>query len=496
MSIGPTQSRSRHGTGQGRLTASDAEVDVRRLGAGRQRMPRLIPRLLRNLQHAHTRSPKFPPQPITKSNVDDTRSIRDFARPEEVDISPTGRTQSILLDRRTLRLIYRHARYQREKALAPEVRVSRSRWVVKQRCGRAPRGVMPREMTQEERSFHANPYLRMLASPLRQCYESGWTLPRDLMIRMSPAIIPGDTTKTTFLPSGIEHPAFRPFRGGKSKYLLCWKPVLERALKTGAYRRFTPESSSQMTMHPLVIDQVSHSLRVRVLHELHLLARQLRRVQQPMVPPVVRRLTRAEWSEIKSTGVVPFKNAVAVLVVPPPNRDPETKQRPVPNYSSIPVEGDRYDSTPLVLSEMHPTAPQEDWELVDEQRVLPPKRIPVYNGVPLFPSRTQRAALCAALAEVLRAEGMARLRHGSQCAEGTVEHSTTTEEGGQRAKGDQKASHAILVCSDEQTLFRGDTVPLAIALWRIRIWEQGLEDNHEQHFTSSWTGAIPRTSTP
>lgn len=121
-------------------------------------MPRLIPRLLRNLQHARTRPTQLPPQPIAKPSIDDERSIRDFARPEEVDISPSGRTQSILLDRRTLRLIYRHARYEREKTLAPEVRVSRARWIAKQRCGRAPPGAMPRAMTQEERSFHANPY--------------------------------------------------------------------------------------------------------------------------------------------------------------------------------------------------------------------------------------------------------------------------------------------------------------------------------------------------
>lgn len=338
----------------------------------------------------------------------------------------------------------------------------------------------------------------------------------DLMIRMAPAIIPRDPVKTAFLPSGIEHPAFRRYRGGKSRYLLCWKPVFERALRigmflpclphaetmysqnplAGAYKRFKPENSSEITMHALVIEQISHALRVRVLHELQLLARQLRRTQQPTAPPLIRRLTRGEWHNVKTTGVVPFKNAVAVLVVPPPNRDPETKRRLVPNYSSIPVEGDRYDSTPHILSTLHPTVPHENWELVDAQRILPPRRIPVYNGVPLFPSRTQRAALYGALAEVLRAEGLARLRHRAQCVEGVAQHSATTEEGVRHAKGDQKASHAILVCSDERTLFRGDTVPLAIALWRIRIWEQGLEDDHEEDSVPGWIGTAPRTSTP
>ncbi|TBU33204.1 hypothetical protein BD311DRAFT_652983 [Dichomitus squalens] len=176
-------------------------------------MPRLIPRLLRNLQHARNRILK-PPQ--------------------EVNVSPSGRTQSILLDRKAVRLIFRHARHQREKGLAPEVRISRTQWRAKQRSGRAPPGAMPRAMTREERSFYGNPYLRMLGSPLRKCYETGWVLPRDLMIRMAPSIVPGDKTQTAYLPSGIEHAAFRRFRGGKSNYLLCWKPVFEQTLKTGA----------------------------------------------------------------------------------------------------------------------------------------------------------------------------------------------------------------------------------------------------------------------
>ena len=189
---------------------------------------------------------------------------------------------------------------------------------------------------------------------------------------------------------------------------------------------------------------------------------------------------------------MPYKNAVAVLVVPPLNRDPETKKRPVPNYSSIPSEGDRIDSSTLPLCEMRPTTP-EPWELVDVSRVLPARRVPVYNGVPLFPSRMQRAALLAALAEVLRAESAARGR-GKNGA-GTTEENHSTEEGVQRAKGDQKASHAFLVCSDEETLLRGDTVPLAIALWRIRIWEQGLEDSSGLESSPNWTATPHRTST-
>ncbi|KAI0832567.1 hypothetical protein BC628DRAFT_1310240 [Trametes gibbosa] len=178
-------------------------------------MPRLIPRLLRALDHVRSQPPRSS---------------------QEVDISPHGRTQSILLDRNALRLIYRHARYERSKGLAPYVYVSKARWRAKQMRGRAPLGVLPREMTKEERSFHANPYLRMLGSPLRQCFQTGWLLPRELMIRMTPMRLPGGSSERpvcTFLPSGLEHPAFSRFQGGRSSYLLCYKPVVDFVRRKG-----------------------------------------------------------------------------------------------------------------------------------------------------------------------------------------------------------------------------------------------------------------------
>jgi len=48
----------------------------------------------------------------------------------------------------------------------------------------------------------------------------------------------------------------------------------------------------------------------------------------PKTLTLIRRLTRAEWKSIKSTGVIPYGNAVAVVVAPPLNRDPTTKMRP------------------------------------------------------------------------------------------------------------------------------------------------------------------------
>ena len=119
-------------------------------------MPRLIPRLLRNLEHARNLSPTARHSPPQRHN-DGTSATRVFTRPDEVDISPNGRSQSILLDRKALRLIYRHARYDREKELAPKVRVSRTSPDRELPHSRTVIGTR-RAMTLEERKFWANPY--------------------------------------------------------------------------------------------------------------------------------------------------------------------------------------------------------------------------------------------------------------------------------------------------------------------------------------------------
>ncbi|KAI0750943.1 hypothetical protein C8Q80DRAFT_542064 [Daedaleopsis nitida] len=452
-----------------------------------ERMPRLIPRLLRRLEHARSLPPKPPRKVQTQRSTNDTSATRVFTRPDEVDISPTGRSQSILLDRDALRLIYRHGRYRRDKPAAPAIRTPRT-WSEANQT--APAGSC-RAMTLEERQFYANPYLRMLGSPLRRCLQSDTTLPQDLLVGLAPMLIPGERSQSVLLPTRIEHPKFRHSRGGRTRYLLCSKYTLELALKTGGLQRWKPDSHKHLAIHALLVQQVGHSLRTRVLQELHILARHLRGTQRSRSPPLLRRLTRAEWNEVKTSGIVPYENAVAILVVPPVNKDPETKERPIPNNTSMPVQDDLKLSHPPArsypLSVLYPTSEADDLvSSVDHLHLLPPARVPVYNGVPLFPSRTQRAALRLALSRVLNAERLAKASGKSQLF--YRDRPAFSIEG---TKGDQRASHAILVCSDEKTLFRGDTVPLAIALWRLRMWEasEGSKDT-----PAHWIIGPPRTS--
>ncbi len=210
-----------------------------------------------------------------------------------------------------------------------------------------------------------------------------------------------------------------------------------------------------------------------MLQELEVLGQLLRRRSRNAEErPVLRRLTREEWKEISATGVIPYENAVAVLVVPPLNKDPNTKKRPEPPSSSNPiVEEPLVTGRPLPpVSVLHPASPE--LEIDDAESFLPYARLPLYNGLALFPSRAQRAALHAALNQVLSVEHSARSREAGRTGPSEKDNAIgNTQKTDKPARNNEKASHAYLLCSDADSLLRADSVPLAIALWRIRMWE-------------------------
>lgn len=275
------------------------------------------------------------------------------------------------------------------------------------------------------------------------------------------------------VPDGLEHPRYNSRRGYTGSYILCWRQALihleERGkfnqlpadflivnLRSGYYKRLAPN----LNVHGLLGDQIGHLLRVRVLQELELLADRLQTRPPPLQgdSTLIRKLTREEWKSIKTTGIIPFSNAVAVIVVPPLNRNPTTKVRPPPTME-LPGQEEPTPSQrpPPLLSTLHRVA-QADHDLCDSDYHLPISTTPLYNGITLFPQKSQRAALHQRLTRLLMVERRAR-------------YSSNTPQ--LKTVGDkkEKASHAFLLCSDEKTAMRADTAALAIALWRVRMWE-------------------------
>ena len=192
-------------------------------------------------------------------------------------------------------------------------------------------------------------------------------------------------------------------------------------------------------------------------------------------PTILRRLTRSEFKTLRETGIMPYPDAVAVLVVPPVNRDPRTKLRPRPSQepeipssepSTLPDPIHKKALLPLSILR-HVSVPEGGSEQgvdhsleISFSTFLPHACVPHYNGVTMFPSPPHRAMLHKSLTELLDVE-----RH----FRGTM-RTTNREELG-RAKGDAKGSHAFLLVSNAQTVKRADTAALAIALWRLRMWE-------------------------
>lgn len=217
-------------------------------------------------------------------------------------------------------------------------------------------------------------------------------------------------------------------------------------------------------------EYIGHMLRLRILQELELLVERLQvRPQGVEESPLLRRLTWKEFSAVRGGKPLQDRDAVAILVVPPLNRDSTSKMRPVPNTSPLPELPSEerpmtYKGDPLPLSTMCRVSAQGDYQGLPD--VMTPMKVPLYNGIALFPSKTQRAALHERLCRLLMVERRARWRqHGPVW---------TSESGDSRPVSRRLngvASPAFLLRSGAETVLRADTVPLAIALWRLRMWE-------------------------
>ena len=212
--------------------------------------------------------------------------------------------------------------------------------------------------------------------------------------------------------------------------------------------------------HPRLKEQIGHLLRLRILQELEILARRARPKVKERHTPIIRRLTRAEWKAFQIAGTIPNPSAIAVLVVPPVKKS--LLNGGTPDASPNPTEEIRTSTISIKpappLSVLHPALAED----ASEMPGLAPHKIPLYNSISLFPSPTQRAALHQRLCAILKEDSITRWNQLDR---------PEPRDRLQPSKDETKSSHAFLVYSDGSTVKRADTVPLAIALWRLRMWE-------------------------
>lgn len=330
----------------------------------------------------------------------------------------------------------------------------------------------------------------MLASPIRKCIITDRYLPTgkplsnskpqtnllvfvDFLIRLSLMRVPLKLQKdpkpgviqTVLVPDGLQHSKFTARKSGRATYVLCNKDSISMLIETGTYKRI----ARFLSVPSLLANQIAHLLRVRVLQEFELLADRLESIIDHSNPRskarIVRRLTRDEWKAIQTTGTVPYPNAIAVLVVPPVNKDPTTKERPLPSMTAAPlVESELRPprKAALPLSTLHPVSLRVT--PLAEDDIVSHHQIPLYNAVALFPAREQRSALHGLLTRLLKIDQ----RAGTQRPASESPTSEIPRSGSPKGK---KASHAFLLCSDMETNKRGDVAAAAIALWRVRMFE-------------------------
>ncbi|KAJ4481961.1 hypothetical protein J3R30DRAFT_3455485 [Lentinula aciculospora] len=457
-------------------------------------MPRILPRLLKKLEETSRYEKTFDRFSLSDHRFRGKSLWRPLPPNPYPSFNPSDYSQSILLTPGNP--ITSSRDYIRRKTLPPRVNIPEN-------AQKRKRDVhdKPRKMTEEERVWWASPYLRMLSTPLRKCLQTQHLLPSAFLIRLgvfrAPSskplnlFSPNSPPEAVLLPDGLEHPKFRGRRSGKGGYVLCWKDAVEHLRISGSYKRIAFNSRL-----PSVLDQIRHLLRLRVLQELQLVVDALPFRPRKIVDhdkPLVRRLTRAEWHELKSTGVMPVtvtEKVMAIIVVPPLNRNPLTKERPKGNMSSLPPSEIYEDPsiTPreiqrpqLPLCTFHSTASMIAAAITDGEKQPkvshPPSpfRIPLYNGVTLFPDPAQRAALLSLLCKVLASERKTWARNQRRESETFSEadqiNSSSISPVAATKDDNHRGSHAFVIYSDAHTALTADMAGVGLALWRIPMFE-------------------------
>ena len=334
----------------------------------------------------------------------------------------------------------------------------------------------------------------MLASPLRQCIVTNRALPTgeffdsriysflntiptiDFLIRLTAMRVPPSRLPSgkapgpqgLLVPDGLLHSKYTHRKAGRASYILCWREAVLK-LQKGSFKRISPH----VTYSPRLPDYIVHLLRLRVLQEFELLAERLeyrvKMLKQPKTDSsvILRRLTRAEWELMRSSDFIPYQNTLAVLIVPPVNKDIITRTRPEGSMSVAPTEVNvRTKPATRPLSVLMPASQKMENELAPQ--AISSLLVPLYHGTTAFPNCSQRSALYSLLVRILASERfMKKRRRGA---------SPPRNEGVESSK----ASHAFLLCSDENTGKRGDAAGVARALWRLRMFE-GEGWQHSDH---------------
>ncbi|EUC67469.1 hypothetical protein RSOL_511260 [Rhizoctonia solani AG-3 Rhs1AP] len=303
-------------------------------------------------------------------------------------------------------------------------------------------------MTDQEFTWWSNPFLRMLSSPLRICTLTKRYAPTDHLIRVTATLLaqPGEATSSStpayIMPSNLHHPRYAPHPRGQGAYIPCSKTAVPLLTGKGRHRGLFPGAE----VHDLLEQQIHSGLQTRCVEEAEILATTLRttaryRSGEP-VAFTVRRLTEEEYEATQQQSRIHDPKVMAVIVAPKVEEGEES------NIGTLCKSQLLFRGTGAASG---------------SESMLPMPRIPIYWISSLFSDPNCKAALRKALDSALDSERTAvRTARKSQSKTGNLYN----------VPYEPKSRDAYAICASR----RVDAVPLAIAFWRLRLWE-GVDDN-------------------
>ncbi|KAJ1308450.1 hypothetical protein OPQ81_004154 [Rhizoctonia solani] len=300
-----------------------------------------------------------------------------------------------------------------------------------------------KSMTDQEFAWWSNPFLRMLSSPVRICTLTKRYAPTDHLIRMTATLFaqPGEpitsSTPAYIMPSNLHHPRYVPHPRGQGTYIPCSKKAVPLLAGKGRHRGLFPGAQ----VHDLLEEQITSGLQARCVEEAEVLATSLRTTARyksgEPVSFTVRRLTEAEYETAQELSRIHDQHVMAVIVAPKVGEGEET-QVEIPQKSRLLFRG-----TEATLS---------------SESALPMPRIPIYWISSLFCDSNMKVAFRKALDSALDSE---------RTAVRTARQSYPAARDLYIVPHEPKSRDAYALCASR----RVDAVPLAIALWRLRLWE-------------------------
>ncbi|WOO78398.1 uncharacterized protein LOC62_02G001946 [Vanrija pseudolonga] len=328
-------------------------------------------------------------------------------------------------------------------------------------------------------AWRSDPFAVMTLSPKRLCAVTQETLPTDFMVNLRPVITassgegtPSESHELTLIPDRIEHPKYKAKRPGSGVWLTLHPDVVNAVYSpNGSLWRAVRSLDRDMRVSRRLPEQIKHQLQNRVHQELELLRKSIVAVSR--VPPasgkpssgrLVRALKPDEVDAVRA-GKAPSGRGgrpLAILDFTRVNDHTPASAAVVAEYASAPAEKGQAE---LVRGVSMPLLTNAKGEA----------NVPLYPVKLLFGERA--ATLAAEVRAVLAAEEVYyATSRGRDPAKARKNESAEAVAATEQVRHHRKEEEALLVAIQAPRIpgwKRPDdiTVDLAIALWRLALWE-------------------------